>query len=106
RRRQYAVLSALGFSPALSLAPGVVLGIAIALVGAIAGGVAAVIWVPRSFAMPSLMADLGTVAPTMDWVVGAVVIAIAVAACVLGICSRGWRLRRHPVVATLSEGAS
>src|SRR5262249_40988560 len=59
RRRQYAVLSALGFSPALSLAPGVVLGMAIALVGAIAGGVAAVIWVPRSFAMPSLMADLG-----------------------------------------------
>lgn len=106
RRRQYAILNALGFSPALSLAPGVALGLAIALVGAIAGSVAAVIGVPRSFAMPSLMADLGTVAPAMDWVVGTVVIAVAVAACVLGIGSTGWRLKRHPVVATLSEGAS
>src|SRR5262249_21870347 len=106
RRRQYAILNALGFSPARSLVPGVALGMAIALVGTIAGSVAAVIWAPRSFAMPSLMADLGTIAPTMDWIVWAVVIAIAVAACVAGIFSTGWRLKRDPVVATLSEGAS
>ena len=41
RRRQYAVLNALGFPLALSVAPGVALGMAIALVGAIAGGAAA-----------------------------------------------------------------
>jgi ABC-type antimicrobial peptide transport system permease subunit len=106
RRRQYAVLSALGFSPALSIAPGFALGMSIALVGAIAGGVGAIILVPRSFAVPSLMADLGTVEPTMDWVVGTIGIATAVAAFALGISSTGWQLNRRPVVATLSEGAA
>jgi ABC-type antimicrobial peptide transport system permease subunit len=106
RRRQYAVLNALGFSPALSMAPGFVLGMSIALAGAIAGGIGAIILVPRSFAMPSLMADLGTVEPTMDWVAGIIVIAIAVAAFALGISSTAWMLNRRPVVATLSEGAA
>jgi ABC-type antimicrobial peptide transport system permease subunit len=106
RRRQYAVLNALGFSPALSMAPGFVLGMSIALVGAIAGGIGAIILVPRAFAMPSLLADLGTVQPTMDWVVGTIVIATAVAAFALGISPTAWQLNRRPVVATLSEGAA
>lgn len=106
RRHQYAVLNAVGFSPALSIVPGVALGTAITIVGAIAGGVAAIILVPSPFAMPSLMADLGTVEPTMDWIVAAIVVTVAVAAFALGISSTGWRLSRRSVVASLSEDAS
>jgi ABC-type antimicrobial peptide transport system permease subunit len=105
RRRQYAVLNVLGFSPALSLAPGIALGMAIVLAGAVAGSIAAFVLLPPAFAMPSLMADLGTVEPTMDWAVGIIVIAVAVAAFALGISSVGWRLNRHSVLATLTEGA-
>ena len=59
RRRQYAALMALGFSRATGIAPAVVFGLALGLAAAGIGGLVSSVLVPRSFAMPSLMADLG-----------------------------------------------
>ena len=77
RRRQYATLMALGFSPATGIAPAVVFGLALGLAAAGIGGLVSSILVPRSFAMPSLMADLGPTEPTFDWLVAGAIVAIA-----------------------------
>ena len=69
RRRQYATLMALGFPPGMGIAPAIVFGLVLGLAAVAIGGLAARAFVPRTFAMPSLMADLGPTEPTIDWVV-------------------------------------
>jgi ABC-type lipoprotein release transport system permease subunit len=106
RRRQYATLMALGFSPAMGVAPAVVLGLVLGIVAAGIGGFVANVSVPRSFAMPSLMADLGPTEPRFDWMVAGSIVAIAIAAVVVGLASTILRLVRQPIATTLSEGNS
>jgi hypothetical protein len=103
RRRQDAVLVALGFSPVLSAIPGVGFALAMAGAGAVAGSFIAVAFTPRRFAMPSLMADLGTLAPRFNGLVGLAIIGMPVAAVVLGVAPAVWRIYRGSVAAALSE---
>jgi ABC-type lipoprotein release transport system permease subunit len=103
RRRQYATLIALGLSPAIAIALAVVFGLSLAIAGAGAGGLAAIVFVPRSFAMPSLMADLGPTQPTTDWIVVGSIFGIAVAAVVIGLASTSLRLARGPISTTMLE---
>jgi ABC-type antimicrobial peptide transport system permease subunit len=103
RRRQYATLMALGFSPAMGIAPAFALGLMLGVAAAGIGGLVAGILVPRSFAMPSLMADLGPTEPTVDWLVAGSIEAIAIAAVVVGLASTSIRLVRQPLATTLSE---
>ena len=105
RRRQYATLMALGFPPAMGIGPAVIFGLVLGLAAATFGGLAARIFVPRTFAMPSLMADLGPTKPTIDWVVVCSVVAIAIAAMSVGLASTMARLLREPIAATLSEAS-
>jgi ABC-type lipoprotein release transport system permease subunit len=106
RRRQYATLMALGFSPAMGITPAVVFGLVLGIAAAGIGGFAASILVPRSFAMPSLMADLGPTEPRFDWMVAVSIVAVAITAIIVGLVSTGLRLVRHPIATTLSEGSS
>ena len=106
RRRQYATLMALGFSLAIGIAPALTFGLMLGIAAAGIGGLVAGMLVPRSFSMPSLMADLGPTEPTIDWLVAGSIVAIAIAAVVLGLASTGIRLVRHPLATTLSEGNS
>jgi ABC-type lipoprotein release transport system permease subunit len=105
RRRQYATLMALGFSPAMGIAPAIVFGLVLGVAAGI-GGLLATILVPRSFAMPSLMADLGPTEPTLDWLVAGSILAIAVTAVLVGLVSTALRLLRQPIAMTLSEEGS
>ncbi|MGX9430670.1 MULTISPECIES: ABC transporter permease [Bradyrhizobium] len=105
RRRQYATLLALGFPPAMGIAPAVIFGLALGLAAVAIGGLAASAFVPRTFAMPSLMADLGPTEPTIDWVVVCSMVAIAIAAVSVGLASTTVQLLRGPVAATLSEAS-
>jgi MacB-like protein len=104
RRRQYAVLIALGFPPITSIAPGLAIGTAIVVVGMIAGNLAAIGMVPQEFAMPSLMADLGAVEPQMSLAIAGITIAIAASAVILGITPTAWQLGRKSAAALLSDG--
>ncbi len=103
RRRQYAILLSLGFSPARGLVAGLTLAVAATLSGAVMASMAALVFAPRRFAMPSLMADLGTIEPEFSSVVAAVVVATAVAAAILGVAPSAWRLWRRPLATNLSE---
>jgi ABC-type lipoprotein release transport system permease subunit len=106
RRRQYATLMALGFHAVIAIAPAIVFGLVLGITAAGIGGFAASVLVPYSFAMPSLMADLGPTAPTFDWVVAGWIVAIAIASVVAGFVSTGLRLLRHPIAMALSEESS
>jgi ABC-type antimicrobial peptide transport system permease subunit len=103
RRRQYATLLALGFSPARGALPGLGFGLAMVLSGAIAGSFMAIFFGPTRFAMPSLMADLGTIEPRFDLLIAGVVAAVAVGAVAFGMAPTVWRLYRRPLAAMLSE---
>jgi ABC-type lipoprotein release transport system permease subunit len=103
RRRQYATLIALGFPPGIGIAPAIAFGVVLGFASVAIGGLAARAFVPRAFAMPSLMAELGPTEPTIDWVVVCSMVAIAIAAMSVGLASTGARLLRKPVAATLSE---
>ncbi|WP_024508112.1 ABC transporter permease [Bradyrhizobium sp. ARR65] len=103
RRRQYATLIALGFPPGMGIAPAIFLGLVLGVAAVVIGGLAAHAFVPRTFAMPSLMADLGPTEPTIDWVVGCSLLAIAIAAVGVGLVSTALRLLRQPLAITLSE---
>jgi hypothetical protein len=104
RRRQDAILIALGFPPICSAFPDVGFGLATAGAGAFSGGLVAVVFTPHRFAMPSLMADLGTIAPSFDRLVALAVSGVPVAAVALGIVPTLWRIYRGSVAAALSEG--
>jgi len=106
RRRQYATLIALGFSPAMGIAPAVVFGLVLGIAAGGIGGFIARLLIPRSFAMPSLMADLGPTEPTLDWLVAGSIVAIAIASVLLGLVSTSLRLLRQPLATALSEESS
>jgi ABC-type lipoprotein release transport system permease subunit len=106
RRWQYATLIALGFSPMLGIAPAVVFGLVLGAAAAGVGGVLASLLVPRFFAMPSLMADLGPTEPAIDWLVAGSIVAIAIVAVIIGLASTSLRLLGQPVATNLSEGNS
>jgi ABC-type antimicrobial peptide transport system permease subunit len=103
RRRQYAMLLAVGFQPMQSAMPGIGFGLAIAGAGTVAGSLVAVVFAPRHFAMPSLMADLGSIEPKFDALIAVVIVGMALAAVALGITPTAWRLHRRSVASTLSE---
>jgi ABC-type lipoprotein release transport system permease subunit len=103
RRRQYATLMALGFSPAIGLAPAILFGLVLGIGAACIGVFVAASLVPGSFAMPSLMADLGPTRPTLDWLVAVSVAAIAIAAILIGLAPTSLRLLRQPIAITLAE---
>ena len=103
RQRQYAMLIALGFSPMQTTIVGIAIGVAAAGAGTLIGTLAAVAFTPGHFAMPSLMADLGTVEPRFSLLIATVVIGIAVVAIALGVTPTLWRLRKRSVVSTLSQ---
>src|SRR6516164_7382968 len=63
RRRQYATLLSLGFSPMQTTTVGIPVGIAAAGVGTLIGALIAAFCTPAHFAMPSLMADLARSSP-------------------------------------------
>jgi ABC-type lipoprotein release transport system permease subunit len=106
RRRQYATLIALGFSPAAGLTPAVVFGLVLGAAGSAIGGLVASLFVPRSFAIPSLMADLGTTQPTLDLMVVGSIVAIGIAAVIVGLAPTGLRLLRQALATSLLEGRS
>jgi len=103
RRRQYAMLLAIGFSPMQTTMVGIGVGIAAASAGTIIGALAAAGFTPRHFAMPSLMADLGTIEPRFNGFIAAVVVGMALAAVALGIAPTAWWLHRRSVAGALSE---
>jgi ABC-type antimicrobial peptide transport system permease subunit len=103
RRRQYAMLLGLGFSPMRTTLLGIATGIAAASAGTLIGVLVAVASMPRHFAMPSLMADLGTVQPRFNLLTAAVVIGIALVAVALGMAPTAWRLHQRSVAGVLSE---
>ena len=103
RRNQYAILIALGFSPRWALAPGIAFGLAMAVSGTIVGGLLAITMAPRRFAMPSLMAELGTIEPRLSWEVVGAVLFVAISAVVLGMVPIGLRLLRLPIASMLSS---
>jgi ABC-type lipoprotein release transport system permease subunit len=103
RRRHYATLIALGVSPARVALAGLSLGLAVAFAGTLTAVLMSVFFRPAEFALPSLMANLGTIEPRFDLSVAAAMAAIALAAVALGISPTWWRLLRHPMATALSE---
>jgi hypothetical protein len=53
--------------------------------------------------MPSLIADLGTIEPKMNWAIAGAAILVAVAAVIIGLVPIGLRIVRRPVAATLMD---
>jgi hypothetical protein len=89
----------------MGIAPAITFGLVLGLAAVAMGGLAARALVPRTFAMPSLMADLGPTEPTIDWLVASSLGAIAIAAMSVGLGPTIARLLREPVATTLSEGS-
>jgi hypothetical protein len=104
RRHQDAVLAALGFRPACSAFPGAGFGLATAGSGGLIGTLVAIALTPHRFAMPSLMGDLGAVAPGFDRLVALAVVGMPVAAAAVGIAPAVWRIYRGSFLAALSDG--
>jgi len=105
RRQQLAILSALGFSPARNALMLIGLGVAVALSGAIAGTLLAVLFAPRQFAMPSLMADLGPIEPRLSSLVVILIAGASVPIIGLGLAPTVWRLTRHTLARELADPA-
>jgi ABC-type lipoprotein release transport system permease subunit len=103
RRRQYATLLALGFSPANTAMIGIGVGIAVASAATALGVLLAAACTPRHFAMPSLMADLGMIKPSFTALIAAVVIGIALIAVALGVAPTVWWLHKRSVASALSQ---
>jgi hypothetical protein len=78
-------LIALGFSPVRNMLMLISLGFCVALAGAIAGTLVAVLAGPAHFAMPSLMADLGAIEPQFTLLVGGVVASLSISAVGFGL---------------------
>jgi ABC-type antimicrobial peptide transport system permease subunit len=103
RRRQYAMLLALGFTPMQTTIVAIGVGITTAGAGALIGAVVAVACMPIDFAMPSLMADLGTIEPRFNMIIVAVLIGMALVAVALGIAPTAWQLHRRSIGGALSQ---
>jgi ABC-type lipoprotein release transport system permease subunit len=103
RRRQYAILLAVGFSPLQTTIVGIAIGIAATGTGTLIGALVAVGCSASQFAMPSLMADLGAIEPGFDLLIAAVVTGVALVAVAGGIAPTAWWLRKRSVASALSE---
>jgi ABC-type lipoprotein release transport system permease subunit len=103
RRRQYAMLLALGFSPTQTTIVAIAIGIGAVGAGTLVGALVAATCSPSHFGMPPLMADLGTIEPSFDLLSAVVVVGIALVAVGLGIAPTAWWLHRRPVASALSE---
>jgi hypothetical protein len=103
RRRQYAMLLALGFSPMQTTIVGIAIGIAAAGAGTLIGALVAAACAPNHFAMPSLMADLGTIEPSFNALIAAVVIGIALVSVAVGMAPTAWWLHNRSVAGALSD---
>jgi ABC-type lipoprotein release transport system permease subunit len=103
RRRQYAILLALGFRPMQSAMTGIAFGLATVGAAAVLGSLAALAFAPKHFAMPSIMAELGTVEPKFDALIVTVLAGVALATLALGIAPTVLQLERRAVAANLSE---
>jgi len=103
RRRQYAMLLVLGFRPMQSAMIGILFGLATVGSAAILGSIMAIAFAPRHFAMPSLMAELGTIEPQFDAFIVAVLVGMALIILALGMAPTALQLHRRSVAATLSE---
>jgi ABC-type antimicrobial peptide transport system permease subunit len=103
RRRQYATLMALGAPPLRAAMLSLALAASVALAGGLAAAGLALAFAPRQFAMPSLMADLGTIEPRFNGLVGAAVAAVVIGAVAGGMAPTAWRLCRSPLAETLSD---
>jgi len=103
RRRQYATLLALGFSPMQTTIVGIPVGIAAASVGTLIGALIARFCTPAHFAMPSLMADLGTIEPRFTALIAAVLIGTALSAVTLGMAPTLSWLHNRSVASALSQ---
>src|SRR6516225_2342116 len=64
---------------------GISLGVATAGAGALIGVLVGVACTPSHFAMPSLMADLGTIEPSFNALIAAVLIGLTLVAIALGM---------------------
>ena len=103
RRRQYATLLAIGFRLTQSAIVASGFGLATAGAAAVVGSLLAVAFAPRHFAMPSLLAELGTIEPRFNaWIV-AVLAGMALAIFALGIAPTAWQLHRRSVAVNLSQ---
>jgi ABC-type lipoprotein release transport system permease subunit len=103
RRRQYATLLSLGFSPMQTTIVGIPVGIAAAGVGTLIGALIAAFCTPAHFAMPSLMADLGMIEPRFSPLIAAVITGMALLAVALGMAPTALRLHRRSVAGELSQ---
>jgi ABC-type antimicrobial peptide transport system permease subunit len=103
RRRQYAILAALGFSPMQTTLVGLGVGVATAGAGTVTGALIAAALTPRHFAMPSLMANLGTIEPRFSPLIATVIIGMALVAVALGGAPTALRLHRRSVAGELSQ---
>ena len=103
RRRQYAILLALGFRPMQSALIGIAFGLTMVGAAAVLGSVMAMVFAPKHFAMPSLMAELGTIEPKFDALVVAVLGGMGMAILALGMAPTALQLARCSIAATLSE---
>jgi hypothetical protein len=103
RRRQYAMLLALGFSPTQTTIVAIAIGIAAVGAGTLIGALVGATCSPSHFGMPSLMADLGTIEPSFDLLIVVIVVGIALAAVALGIAPTAWWLHKRSVASALSE---
>ena len=103
RRRQYAMLLALGFRPMQSALIGIAFGLATVGGAAVLGSVVAILFAPKQFAMPSLMAELGTIEPQFDAFIVAVLVGMELMILALGMAPTALQLHRRSVAATLSE---
>jgi ABC-type lipoprotein release transport system permease subunit len=103
RRQQYAMLFAFGFSPMQTTIVAITVGIAAGGAGTLIGALAAIAFTPTHFAMPSLMADLGTIEPRFNVLVAAVIIGLALVAIALGMAPTAWRLYGRSVADALSQ---
>jgi hypothetical protein len=97
------MLLALDFSPMQTTIVGIVVGAAAGGAGTLIGALIAIAFTPSYFAMPSLMADLGTAEPSFSQLIATVVIGVAVVAIALGMAPTSQRLRKRSVAGALSQ---
>jgi hypothetical protein len=90
-------------APTISAREGIVFGLTTVGTAAVLGSVVAIVFVPKHFGMPSLMAELGTIEPKFDALVMTVLASMGMAILALGMAPTALQLARRSIVATLSE---
>lgn len=105
RRRQYAILAALGFPPLRVAAIIAGLGLAIAAIGGLAGAVLARVFSPAYVQMPSLLANLGPIRPRFDATVAVVSACATFGAVLAGMARTVWIVGHGTIARALREDA-